>query len=843
MNIQTRAEHATVLPPDAFVPMGELSAPEGLTKLPLHTPHFVGRGQALALLDTKLDGSGGVVVQAVHGLGGIGKSTLAAHWAATRADSHHPIWWITADTPAALDAGLAELATALQPALAGVLPAEALRERAVQWLAAHDGWLLILDNVSTPDDIRPLLARVRHGRCLITSRRTTGWQGLATPVAIDVLSHHDAVDLLLRVLDRTPHDLDGAGELCAELGGLPLAVEQASAYIAETGITPRAYLDLLTAHPAAMYRHGAEGTAPDRTIARIWRVTLDHLADDPLTGTILRTLAWYAPDHIPRSLLGDLAAPPDLTRAIGRLAAYSMLTVHSDTATLSVHRLVQALARTSDPDDPHRLPHHVDEARTQATRHLVDALPDHPDDPVEWPTYRTLLPHIDALTDHAPPSTDTRATGYLLGRAAAFLQNQGAVSRALNHRQRAFVTTRRIQGEDHPDTLTVRNNLAYAYASAGDLGRAIPLYERTLADRLRVLGEDHPDSLTSRNNLAYAYASVGDPERAIPLLKRTLADHLRMLGEDAPHTLVSRNNLAFAYVSAGDLEQAIPLCEQTVTHALRIVGEDHPHTLASRHSLAFAYASAGDLGRAIPLYEQTLADRLRVLGEDHPDTLASRNSLGYACVSAGDLGRAIRLFEEALADRLRVLGEDHPDTLTTRYNLAYAYLSAGDLGRAVRLFEQALADRLRVLGEDHPDTFAARQCLGSAYLAAEDPGRAVPLFEETLADQLRVRGEDHPDTLTIRRSLAVSYLSAGDPERATPLLEQVLAVTRRMQGQGHPDTLTSCDSLAYAYVVTGDVERAITVLEQTLADATQALGHDHPFTAAVRDKLTAIRAR
>jgi hypothetical protein len=137
---------------------------------------FVGRAGELARLDAALAGPGGVMVQAVHGLGGIGKSTLAAHWAAVHASDHTLTWWITAATPADIDAGLAALAVALQPAMSGVLPLEALREGAVQWLAAHQGWLLILDNVTDPADVAPLLARAPGGRYLITSRRATGWQ-------------------------------------------------------------------------------------------------------------------------------------------------------------------------------------------------------------------------------------------------------------------------------------------------------------------------------------------------------------------------------------------------------------------------------------------------------------------------------------------------------------------------------------------------------------------------------------------------------------------------------------------------------------------------------------------
>ncbi|WP_330317592.1 tetratricopeptide repeat protein [Streptomyces platensis] len=806
MVLQVRAEHATVLPTDASLPVAELAAPPGLINLPPPSGRFVGRAHALDRLDAMLERPGGVVVQAVHGLGGIGKSTLAAHWAATRATDHYPIWWITADSPAALDQGLAALATALQPALSGVLPLEALRERAVAWLAAHDGWLVILDNVSDPADVLPLLERTRGGRFLVTSRRATGWHYLATPVPVDVLDQAEAVDLLTRILHRTPAGLDGADELCAELGRLPLAVEQAGAYIAESGITPRAYLDLLAAHPATMYRHGAEGTDPNRTIARIWHVTLDRLMDDPLTGTVLRTLAWYAPDHIPRHLLDGLAEPPELARAVGRLAAYGLLTVHPDTATVSMHRLLQAVARTPDRGDPHRQSHYINDALSHATAQLHNALPDHWNAPTHWPAWRTLLPHIDALTDHTPPDTDTDITADLLNRTGLFLDNQGNVSRAIRYLQRAVTDAQRVLGEDHPYTLNSRNGLAAAYRSAGDLQRAVPLFEQTLTDRVRVLGDDHPDILTSRNNLAAAYQSAGDLQRAVPLLEQNLIDAQRVLGEDHPDTLSSRNNLAYAYRSAGDLVRAVPLFEQTLTDRVRVLGEDHPDTLTSRNNLAGAYQSTGDLQRAVPLLEQNLIDAQRVLGEDHPYTLTSRNNLAYAYRSEGDLQRAVPLYEQNLIDAQRVLGDDHPDTLSARNNLAGAYRSAGDLQRAVPLFEQTLTDRVRVLGDDHPDTLSARNNLADAYRSEGDLQRAVSLLEQNLIDAQRVLGDDHSDTLSARNNLAGAYRSAGDLQRAVPLLEQTLTDAQRVLGEDHPLTAVVRSNLAAFRRVTTDRE-------------------------------------
>jgi hypothetical protein len=222
-----------------------------------------------------------------------------------------------------------------------VLPIEALRELAVRWLAANRGWLLVLDNVTDPADVAPLIARVPEGRYLITSRRATGWHDIAAiPVRLDVLYQPEAEELLTRILTHDqPWDADGAVQLCQEPGYLPLAVSQAAAFIVETGRTPRGYLRLLEDYPAQTYQSAPEGTSAERTIARIWHITLDRLAWD-----LLRVLAWYAPEGIPRNLLDGLGEPPDLIRSTGQLAAYSMITL--DPPTIGMHRLVQAVART-----------------------------------------------------------------------------------------------------------------------------------------------------------------------------------------------------------------------------------------------------------------------------------------------------------------------------------------------------------------------------------------------------------------------------------------------------------------------------------------------------------------
>ncbi|MGH3193060.1 MAG: tetratricopeptide repeat protein, partial [Streptosporangiaceae bacterium] len=425
-------------------------------------------------------------------------------------------------------------------------------------------------------------------------------------------------------------------QLAGELGYLPLALEQAAAYIQYTAITPAAYLDRLRRYPARMF---AASAAPDaaeesdrqRTIARVWQLSLEAIErDQSAPGQILRALAWFGPDPIPRDLAYQLHDDPlTIDDALALLNAYSMITLTPQTVT--VHRLVQAVARIPDPADPHRTSDAVSQARDRAAKLLLDSLPENPLFNVDsWPRWRALLPHALALTSHIGPDQDTPATAGILLAASAFLQGDGHYDQAVTSAQRAVDACRRIHGPDALDTLIARSFLASAYRAAGDLAAAAPLHQRNLADSERVLGEDHPETLTARANLAYLYALQQDEARALQLHERNLADYERIHGPDHLHTLNARANLASSYRATGNLARAIELHQQSVTDYARVYGPDHSETVTARSNLAYAYQLAGDLNRAIPLYRQVLTDRERLYGPDHHYTQIARQLLTTA---------------------------------------------------------------------------------------------------------------------------------------------------------------------------------------------------------------------
>ncbi|MFI6845664.1 FxSxx-COOH system tetratricopeptide repeat protein [Kitasatospora sp. NPDC050467] len=742
-----------ILSADALASARDTPAPPGTNNLGPR-PLCVGREDELAWLQRVLTADGGSAVTpvpVVHGLGGIGKTTLALYYAHCRRDDHILIWWINAESPARLEQSLAALAARLAPTWAAHAADQERITWALNWLHWHPGWLLVLDNAEDPRDLHPYLGSLTGGHLLITTRRATGWPRAVVTRALGTLAPDEAAALLcdhaLHGAPPTPRQLLDARALAADLGHLPLALDQAGAYLAQNRtISIGAYRRKL----AGKLDRAAEGTDAERTIARVWTQTLSALTTRaPLAIEVLHTLAWLAPDDIPVTLLRHLDDEDDsLAEALGALSSYSMIALTPE--TVSIHRLLQTVLRTA-PGHPGRA--HAEHALTTAFDALTEP-PDHLPAPAPDPAWDALIPHLIALAAGTPPGHRDAPAIEHYDTAARYLHRRRHNARTIALREALLAHRERTLGSAHPSTLTGRDDLAYAHEVAGDIQRAIPLYESTLAQREQVLGDTHPETLRSRSHLAYAYRRAGDLERAVALFETTLAQREQVLGSTHPHTLRSRGDLAYAYRAAGDHERAVALFETTLTQHEQLFGETHPETLNSRTDLAYAYRRAGDLERAIALHETILAQREQVLGDMHPDTLATRSDLAYAYRRAGDLERAIALHESTLAQREQVLGSTHPHTLNSRTDLAFAYQTAGDLQGAIALFETTLTQHEQLFGDTYPDTLTSRNHLAYAYEVAGDYERAIALYESTLAQREQVLGDTHPDTLTSRRYLA-----------------------------------------------------------------------------------------
>ncbi|MEU3520257.1 tetratricopeptide repeat protein [Streptomyces sp. NPDC006654] len=828
-----------------------------LNNLPaLDSRVFEGRDSALAALSELPTTGTGIVTQTVRGMGGVGKSTLVLHHAhAHLAAGRGPVWWIEASTPASVTAGMASLATALNP-IHGALPLDEAADWAVAWLQGRTGWLLVFDNAGSPSDLAPYLGRLSTGQTLVTTRRDLPWRDLGTPLRLDSLTPEASLRVLQEITGRhTDRDAAGLAELAEELGHLPLALQQAGAYLVQTRTGATSYLAQLRADPAGVLAATAPGDPQQRTIAQLWSVTLDAIqAENRHAVQLLQILSYCAPEPLPRRILATaLPTTREVDQALGVLAAYSMITLTD--LTVSVHRLVQTVVRSTTPapapvPKPRRVLRVLRRSRPAGEPHpctsAVDLLyaampPGTPEEVQTWPTWQELLPHIQSVyTHYASADTPANLAG-LLGQTALYLAARGQAVLALPLEERALAITEAALGPDHPDTATCLGNLAGTLSDLGRHADALPLAERALAVTEAALGPDHPDTATCLGNLAGTYTGLGRYADALPLEERALAVTEAALGPDHPATALRLGNLATTLSNLGRYADALPLKERALAVTEAALGPDHPATALRQGNLAVIYSDLGRYADALPLEERALAVTEAALGPDHPDTALRLGNLARTFSDLGRHAEALPLEERALAVTEAALGPDHPDTALRLGNLA---ITLGDLGRhadALPLRKRALAVTEAALGPDHPDT-ALR--LGNLATTLGDLGRhadALPLKERALAVTEAALGPDHPDTAIRLGNLARTLSDLGRHADALPLKERALAVTEAALGPDHPTTAIRLGNLATTLSNLGRYEEALPLAERALAITKAALGSDHPATALRLNSLKAIQ--
>jgi tetratricopeptide (TPR) repeat protein len=609
-------------------------------------PGFQPRPALLAQLNEARQGPSVVMLT---GAWGVGKTQLAAAYARARlAGGWRLIVWINARTSQSLLAGLAEAAETAAPSDGGSRqgapdPGQAFR----RWLEADGSrCLLVFDDAEDLGLLQPFVPAVGAARVLITMAREPMAE-LGTRIPVDVFRAEEALALLDGRTGMA--DEAGASAVAAELGHLPLALDQAAAVIAKQHLGYAAYLEKLRALPVADYlvRKEDEKEQPyPPAVAGAVLLSLEAArAADPVgvcTG-VMEVMTMLAPAAVRCDLLrvagqagtllggGRRVAAPMVDQALERLNDRSLLSFSLDGQAISVHCLVARVVREG----------------LARRGHLARAC-------------GAAASALEMSAQALPKPLDHAAVGDIAGQVTALTDNAGADVHDASEGLATMLTRLRF--------------LALSYLiELGDSGpQAIALGEPLIEDLDRLLGPDHPDSLDARNSVAAAYQATGRASEAIPLFEQILVARVRLLGPDDPGTLAAQNSLAAAYQAAGRADEAILMFRMTLAAREQLLGADHPDTLRSQNSLAAAYKAAGHAAEAIPLVEKILAVRERALGASHPKTLGSRNNLAAAYREAGRAPEAVQLLEQTLADCERLLGADDPRTEAVRHNLLVA---------------------------------------------------------------------------------------------------------------------------------------------------------------------------
>ena len=620
-----------------------------------------------------------MAISAIAGMGGIGKTELAWHYAdfhAKAATYPGGVCWLRARE----DVGLQIIKFArslldLKP------PDEGELIDRVQWCWRHwqDGaTLLILDDVQTYDDIRSLLPRSESRfKVLLTTRSRFG-----SPVKtheIKVLSEAASLDLLRSLVSdgRVDQDLATAKRVCDWLGYLPLGLELVGRYLARKKGTSIAKLwerlqeKRLAAQ--ALLKTETSMTA-SLGVTAAFELSWQELDED--AQQLAALLSLFALAEIPWGLVqgclpeADEEALDDLRDE--QLVNLSLLSYERE-GIYQLHQLLREFFRTKIGELECK------PMKTALATVLIEV--------AKQISYNPTLEVIKSVTLAIPHLQEVAEDLSKLGsRADLFIQDdddlmwvfvgierfyrgQGFYAEAEPWFRNCLAVVRSLLGEQHPHVASSLNNLAELYRAQGRYEEAEPLYLQALQLQRSLLGESHPDVATSLNNLAELYRAQGRYEEAEPLLLQALQLRRSLLGESHPDVATSLNNLAGLYESQGRYEAAEPLYLQALQLRRSLLGESHPDVAMSLNNLAGLYRAQGRYEEAELLYLQALELWLSLLGESHPNVAMSLNNLAVLYANQGRLTDAEPLLVQALELRQQRLGHQHPGTVMTRQSL------------------------------------------------------------------------------------------------------------------------------------------------------------------------------
>jgi hypothetical protein len=464
--------------------------PGGLPSI-WNVPHgrnrnFTGRVELLGTLRSQFQAGHHSALTALHGLGGIGKTQTAVEYAYRYAGAYELVWWLHSEDPATLAGDYALLAEKL-----GLPEAEADQQAAIQavktWLARNRGWLLIFDNAEGPEEIRPYLPTGSSGDVVITSRRPD-WRSIAAPLSVGTLSAEDAVEFLHRRSGQ--EDESASRELVEELGWLPLAIEQAAAYIDEHGRSISEYLDLFRKHWQEILRRGQSSPDYPNSVKTTWELSFAKVREQsPAGADLLKLCAFLAPDDIPLDIIRDgkemlpdplastAADELEFEEAISSLRRHSLVERTGD--ALSVHRLVQAVVRD-------RMERGDRQPWAESAAGVVrKAFPIDCDDVRTWPSCTRLFAHAATVAAHCEAEVaESKFAAALLSRSAVYLYARADFHGARHLNERALKIVEASYGPDHPEIAIRVNNLG---TDLHDLGKSLRHATARITHTLRLV--------------------------------------------------------------------------------------------------------------------------------------------------------------------------------------------------------------------------------------------------------------------------------------------------------------------------------------------------------------------
>ena len=801
-------------------------------EVPPRNPEFTGRDKLLTELRRRLSSSITTLLpHTLHGLGGVGKTQLATEYIYRYSSDYDLIWWVPAEQPSEMRSTLARLGRALGlPETEDLSQALAAVYEALRTGQRYRRWLLVFDNAPRAEALTPFLSNPGGGHVLITSRNRN-WAGIAEAVEVDVFTRSESQEMIRR---RLPHDAaEDADALAEKLGDLPLAVEQAAAWMLATAMPIADYLDLLDKRVSLLAESSPSATY-STPVAVVWGVAFEQLAEQTQEALqLLELCAFFGADPIPVPMLakGEYAGLPGslgetvgddlrLRRAVRDIARYGLAKVDQSRNSIQVHRLVQAVLRD-------RLqPEERDLYRRSAQRLLAVVDPGDPtDDPGSWERHAEIGPHVVPSGAINGDTADVRRV--VLDRIR-YLYLRGDFESSRELATRTYAAWQQQLGPSHEQTLVAARYLGNALRITGKTADARVLNAEAYELARQELGMDHEHTLALAISKAADLRYSGDWQEAKDLDEDMLARHIRVLGPHDINTLRCANNLAVDHRLLSDFRTALEVDEPNWGLRRRILGDDHPESLSSSSSVSRDAYGLGDFVRALELQRQWLPVHRRRLGPDHSEVLRATRIHADTLRKAGSFNEAFDLSKEVYQRYRHRFGADHVDTAGAAMTLFGALSRVDRKQDAQALGYETLSQYRRLLGESHPFTLVCMTNLAILLRTRGEYEQAHDLDDRALHGLERALGQTHVYTMCATTNHANNIAQLRDHRRARRMLEPNLERARRYIGASHPETLACAGNLAMDLQATGDLGRSRELRDETVTGLRNLLSGVHP---------------
>jgi tetratricopeptide (TPR) repeat protein len=764
-------------------------------------------------------------VLALIGLGGMGKTQVALAYSYLYARSYQVILWLDASSRDHLSMDVRAQADRLSLPVEDSVDESHLFDAFKRWLQEQENWLLVLDQVDDMALVNLVVPLQGSGHVLLTTR-TQATGTYVSPIFIEQMTRDASITLLLHragllpkeasLEEAPPAAVQDATALVQEMDGLPLALDQAGAYLQETGCSFATYLTFYRQQRTTLLgqRGRFVGSHPNSVMVTF------HLAFEQVKQKraenldLLRLLAFLHPDSIPDQLLlqgaSELSGPLQplatqplvLYQALADLLSFSLVHRRADTATLCIHRIVQTIL-IDDLAAEQR-----SQWAEQVVRMVNRVFPEVPFD--TWDAcelYRSQAQRCATLINDFQLTLKEGAL--LLQRLGLYCYQRGCYVEAETYLTQALSLHEHHQWTDALQAARALQSLALLYHRQARYQEAEALHQRALEMREQAFGPDHPETAESLHNFAALYLSQGQYQRAEQFYQRVLALDEHLLGSADPETAKTLNNLGLTCYMQGNYTQAETAYQRALSIYERTPGfSDHLDLAYTLNSLGTLYEKLGNYQRAGELYQRALSIREQVLGDEHPETARSLNKLADIYEIQGNYQQAEELYRRALTICEQALGDEHLDIALFLNNLAFIASKQERYQQAEPLYRRALNIYEQALGDEHPVVASVLNNLGQLYRNTKDEERAEALLRHALAIRKQALGTTHPDTAQSMANLADLLTDQHAYEEAEPLFQQALAIRLQAFGPTHPDVVLTREKYAILLERTNRSEEA-----------------------------------